>query len=127
MIAMNIKEARDLLDNRKLWPRVRDYLAKGGELLDFSVPENRMQLLDQATLRQIHLWQEALSHAAEWKTVVNGAKVRELKAAYPGIYPDVFRFLPYFSKFDLNDPENPALVQLLLKIRFPEAYELCYS
>ena len=122
---MDLKEARDLLNNRKLWPRVRDYLAKGGQMLDFSVPENRMQLLDAETLRQIHLWLEALAHAQEWKTVVEGAKVRELKAAYPGIYPDVFRYLPYFSKFDLADTKNIQLVQLLLKIKFPEAYELC--
>ena len=124
---MDLKEARDLLDNRKLWPRVRDYLAGGGQLLDFSLPENRMQLLDEETLRQIRLWLEALSHAEEWKTVVEGSKVRELKAAYPGIYPEVFRYLPYFSKFDLNDTKNPKLVQRLLKLKFPEAYELCCS
>jgi len=122
---MDLKEARELIANRQLWPRVRSYLARGGELLDFSKPMNRLVLLDKNTVTQIHLWLEALAHAEEWKTVVNGAKVRELKAAYPGIYPEVFRYLPYFTKFKLNDTENPELVIFLLKLKFPEAYELC--
>ena len=100
---MELNEARELISNRQLWPLVRSFLAAGGEMKDFSLPENRLLLLDKETLELIRLWLDALSHAAEWKTIVNGAKVRELKAAYPGIYPDVFRYLPYFSKFDLQD------------------------
>ena len=124
---MDLKEARELLDNRLLWPRVRDYLAAGGEMLDFSQQSNRLVLLDRKTLDQIHLWLEALAHAEEWKRVVDGAKVRELKASYPNIYPEVFRYLPYFSKFDLQDSSNFELVRFLLKLKFPEAYELCCS
>ncbi len=124
---MDLKEARELLDNRLLWPRVRDYLAAGGEMLDFSQQSNRLVLLDRETLVQIRLWLDALAHAEEWKKVVDGAKVRELKALYPGIYPDVFRYLPYFSKFDLNDPSDFELIKLLLKLKFPESYELCCS
>ena len=124
---MELKEARELIANRQLWPRVRNYLAAGGEMKDFNQPENRLLLLDKETLTKIRLWLEALSHAAEWKTIVDGAKVRELKASYPGAYPEVFRYLPYFSKYDLHDTSNMELVKYLLKLKFPEAYELCYS
>ncbi len=124
---MDLKEARELLDNRLLWPRVRDYLAAGGEMLDFSQQSNRLVLLDRETIVQIRLWLEALANAEDWKKVVDGAKVRELKAKYPGIYPEVFRYLPYFSKFDLSDPSDFELVKFLLKLKFPEAYELCCS
>ncbi len=82
---MELNEARELISNRQLWPRVRSYLAAGGEMKDFSQPENRLLLLDKETLEQLRLWLEALSHAAEWKTIVDGAKVRALKASYPGI------------------------------------------
>ncbi len=124
---MDLKEARELLDNKLLWPRVRDYLAAGGEMLDFSQQSNRLVLLDKETLAKVRLWLDALAHAEEWKKVVDGAKVRELKAKYPGIYPDVIRYLPYFSKFDLNDTSNFELVKFVLKLKFPEAYELCCS
>ncbi|MBP5641131.1 MAG: hypothetical protein J6X55_16740 [Victivallales bacterium] len=124
---MDLKEAKELVGNRQLWPRVRDYLAAGGEMKDFTKPENRLGLLDKETLDKVHLWLDALAHANEWKTIVDGAKVRELKANYPGIYPDVFRYLPYFSKFDLHDSSNLELVMFLLKIKFPEAYQLCCS
>ncbi len=124
---MDLKEARELIDNRLLWPRVREYLASGGEMLDFSVQSNRLVLLDRDTLGKVRLWLDALSHAEEWKTVVDGARVRQLKAEYPGVYPEVFRYLPYFSKFDLNDKSNFELVKFLLKLRFPEAYEICCS
>ena len=124
---MDLKEARELLNNRLLWPKVRAYLAAGGEMIDFSQPSNRLVLLDEETLSKVRLWLDALANAEEWKRVVDGAKVRELKAKYPGIYPDVFRYLPYFSKFDLNDQSNFELVKFLLKLKFPEAYELCCS
>lgn len=124
---MDLKEARELLDNKLLWPRVRAYLAAGGEMLDFSQQSNRLVLLDKETLVKVHLWLEALAHAEEWKKIVDGAKVRELKAAYPGIYPEVFRYLPYFSRFDLNDQSNFELVNFLLKLKFQEAYEICCS
>ncbi|MBR4675747.1 MAG: hypothetical protein IKP00_14900 [Victivallales bacterium] len=124
---MELKEAKELIANRLLWPRVRGYLAAGGEMKDFSKPENRLELLDKNTQEKVHLWLEALSHAAEWKKVVDSSKVKELKASYPGVYPEVFRYLPYFSKFDLQDYSNMELVKFLLKLKFPEAYELCFA
>lgn len=124
---MNLEEARELIGNRRLWPRVRDYLAAGGEMMDFSRPENRLALLDSETFQAIRLWLDGLANAESWKTVIDKEKVRQLKEQYPGVYPDVFRYLPYFAKYDLKDSSNIEMVMLLLKVRFPEAYELCYS
>lgn len=124
---MDLNEARELVANRQLWPRIRTYLASGGEMKDFSLPENRLLLLDKKTRDQVQLWLKALGQAESWKTVVDGAKVRQLKAEYPDVYPDVIRYLPYFSKFDLSDTSNIELVKHLLKLKFPEAYELCCS
>ncbi len=124
---MDLNEARELIANRQLWPRIRTYLAAGGQMLDFSKPENRLVLLDRETIKSVNLWLDALSHAAEWRKIVDGGKVRELKTTYPGVYPEVFRYLPYFSKFDLKDTSNTELVMFLLKLKFPEAYELCCS
>ncbi len=128
MAELDLKSARELVADQRLWPHVRDYLAAGNPLLDFSRPENRFALLDEETRRQIHLWLEALAHAAEWTTVVDGARVRQLQQDYPGAYPEVFRFLPYFAKFDLSKAaDQPDVVKRLLKLKFPEAFALCYS
>ena len=127
LIVMDLNEARELIANRQMWPRVRAYLAAGGEMRDFSLPENRLYLLDKETKDKIQLWLKALGQAESWKTIVDGAKVRQLKAEYPGVYPDAIRYLPYFSKFDLSDTSNIELVKHLLKLKFPEAYELCCS
>ncbi len=128
MVELDLKSARELVANQRLWPRVRDYLAAGKPMLDFSRPENRFSLLDEATQRQIRLWLEALAHASEWTTIVDGARVRQLQTDYPGAYPEVFRFLPYFAHFDLSKAaEQPDVVKRLLKLKFPEAFALCYS
>ena len=50
---MELSEARDLIANRQLWPRVRSYLVAGGEMKDFSLPENRLLLLDKETLSKM--------------------------------------------------------------------------
>jgi len=127
-MAMDLTSARTLVSNQQLWPRVRDYLAAGNPMLDFTKPENRLALLDEATQRQIRLWLEALGQASEWATVIDGETVRRLRAEYPGIYPEVFRYLPYFAKYDLSQAgTQPELVKSLLKLKFPEAYTLCYS
>ena len=125
---LDLKSARELVANGVLWPKVRDYLAAGKPLLDFSRPESRFELLDEETRRQVALWLEALPQAASWKIVVDGARVRQLRAEFPGVYPEIFRYLPYFKKFDLsNAAGSPEVVQCLLKLKFPEAYALCYS
>ena len=81
---LDLKSARELVANGVLWPKVRDYLAAGKPLLDFSRPESRFELLDEETRRQVARWLEALPQAASWKTVVDGARVRRLRAELPG-------------------------------------------
>ncbi len=121
-----IKEARALIADEVLWPKVRDYLARGGEFKTFPKGvKERLCLLDDETLRQINLWCEAISKAEEWRRVVDGVKVRELKAAYPGIYPEVFRYLPYFARFKRIDPSDESVILQVLKLKFPEVYKLC--
>ena len=117
---MTMDEARELVKS-PIWPQVRDvYLASG----DFAVypkgDPRRVEYLDAETRARIDLWLEALKHVEEWRTVVDGARVRELKAAYPGVYPEVMRYALYFA--GRSDP-----LPMLLKLKFPEAYELCCS
>ena len=142
----SVTEARELVGNAKLWPRVKEYLAAGGEFGLFPAKDpSRLRLLDGATRAEIGKWLEAIAEADGWRTVVDGAKVRELKAGYPGIYPDVFRYTAYFAKWrgTLDEMRRVAaerncrvsqvecpdfdMVLLLLRLKFPEAYGLCCS
>jgi hypothetical protein len=142
----SVTQARELLGNVRLWPKVRDYLAAGGEFELFPAKDpSRLKLLDQATRASIDRWLDAIAAADRWRKIVDGAKVRELKAEYPGVYPDVFRYAAYFAKWRgvLDEMARTAaakgcrvsqvqcpdfnMVLLLLKLKFPEAYELCCS
>lgn len=142
----SVTQARELIGNDRLWPKVKEYLAAGGEFEPFPAKDpSRLKLLDEATRTSIGKWIEAIASADAWRKIVDGAKVRELKAEYPGIYPDVFRYTAYFAKWQgvLDDMSQAAavkgcrvsqvecpnfdLVLLLLKLKFPEAYELCCS
>lgn len=117
---MTLEEARELLGNR-IWPRVRDRFLETGEFAVYPKGDlRRLDYLDAETRRRIALWQEAISKVDEWRTVVDGAKVRELREAYPGIYPEIFRYAAYFA-------DGKDVMMKLLKFKFPEAYELCYS
>lgn len=124
----DLNEARELVSNGVLWPKVRDYLARGGEFTRFPPgARSRLALVDDETRSRIDMWCEALRRAGEWKGIVDGAEVRRLKAVYPGVYPDVFRYTAYFSKFKNIDPANEEFLMLLLKLKFPEVYRLCSS
>ena len=142
----SVTQARELIGNAKLWPKVKTYLAAGGEFELFPAKDpSRLKLLDPDTRAAIGKWMEALAAAEGWRRIVDGAKVRELKAEYPGIYPEVFRYTAYFSKWcavlegmarsaaekgcrvSQVDCPDFNMVLLLLKLRFPEAYELCCS
>ena len=142
----SVTQARELISNDRLWPKVKEYLAAGGEFELFPAKDpSRLKLLDEATRTSIGKWIEAVAAADGWRKIVDGAKVRELKAEYPGIYPDVFRYTAYFAKWRdvLEEMSRVAserkcrvaqvecpnfdLVLLLLKLKFPEAYELCCS
>lgn len=139
-------QARELVGNAKLWPKVKAYLVAGGgfELFPAKDP-SRLKLLDDATRDALGKWMEALAAADGWRRIVDGAKVRELKAEYPGVYPEVFRYTAYFARWRgvLEEMSRKAsengrrvsaaecpdfeMVLLLLKLRFPEAYEICCS
>ena len=142
----SVTQARELIGNAKLWLKVKAYLAAGGEFELFPAKDpSRLKLLDPDTRAAIGKWMEALAAAEGWRRIVDGAKVRELKAEYPGIYPEVFRYTAYFSKWcgvlegmarsaaekgcrvSQVDCPDFNMVLLLLKLRFPEAYELCCS
>ena len=125
---LTIDEARKMVANADLWPQVRDYLVRGGEFELFPAGiKSRLKLVDSETLLKIDMWVEALKNAPDWKGIVEGDKVRELKSRYPGVYPEVFRYSAYFSKFKTIDPGNEDFMMLLLKLKFPEVYKLCFS
>ena len=125
---LTIDEARKMVANADLWPQVRDYLVRGGEFELFPAGvKSRLKLVDSETLLKIDMWVEALKNAPDWKGIVEGDKVRELKNRYPGVYPEVFRYSAYFSKFKTIDPGNEDFMKLLLKLKFPEVYKLCFS
>ncbi len=123
-----LKEARALLADSALWPWVREYLRRGGEFKPFPPGvKARLCLVDEETQRQIRLWCDALSKVEGWRSVVDGEKVRELKAAYPGVYPEVFRYAAYFARFKPLDPTHEDVILQVLKLKFPEVYQLCSS
>ena len=79
---------------------------------DFS----RLLLLDSGTLVAIARWLGALASATALRRVTRGPDVAALKAALPGVYPEVLSFAPYFAKSGLPDlsPEtSPDAVQSL--------------
>lgn len=83
-------------------PRVRRFvLSSLGIVPCFHVfPKDdwsRLLLLDGKTLEALVKWLGALVCADDLRRVTAGAAVRELKAAFPGIYPEVFGFTAYFS------------------------------
>ena len=126
---MDLNEARALVNDELLWPLVRDAFLATGEFRTYPKGDlRRVELLDTETREAIGLWLEGLAQADEWKKVLDGEGVRRLKADYPGVYPEVFRYGPYFARFDKKDiKDNPEALRLLLKLKFPEAYELCCS
>ena len=103
---MNTEEARRLIDSPD-WPKIKAQLLAGGDFTPYPAGE-------------VAKWLEAVGKIDEWRKVVDGAKVRELKAAYPGIYPEVLRLAPYFA--GRKDP-----LKTILKLKYPEAYRLCCS
>ena len=64
---------------------------------------SRLLLLEGETLESIARWIGALSVAERLRRVTSGADVRGLKAALPGVYPDVFAYTAYFARDGKND------------------------
>jgi hypothetical protein len=155
---IGMDEARALVGNAALWPRVREFLwdfarqvhpswladlenlealahfEQRTNLLHLDSPRikrfvleslevvpcfhafpkddgSRLLLLDAATLEDIARWLGALACAGELRRITGGAAVRELKAALPGVYPEVFGYVAYFSGLDSRrgDAEVPRL------------------
>lgn len=176
--------AQSLVSSLSTSPRVKKFVLGrlGVEPCFHTFPKDdwsRLALLDGATLFEIVKWLGALACVDELRRVTSGATVRELKAALPGIYPEVFGYTEYFRKLKVEklevegslpdaieklgcgmlhsflgelpaplwhrmllklphnlEPSTPDLqpsnlqpsnMQLLLKLRFPEAYTLCCS
>ena len=61
---------------------------------------SRLLLLDGPTLESVAKWLGALACADALRRVTDGATVRELKAALPGIYPEVFGYTMYFGSLE---------------------------
>ena len=136
---ITVEGARELVANKALWPRVRDFLwdfapqVHPSWLGDLGLPEglngsvraknfllaqlgvepcfhafpkddgSRLLLLDGAALESIAKWLGALACASKLRGVTSGADVRALKAALPGIYPDVFGYMAYFERFKIEE------------------------
>ena len=86
-------------------PRIKRYILSilGVEPFFHDFPKDdwsRLALLDGAELLEIGKWLGALVCAGELRRVTDGATVRELKAALPGVYPGVFGFTAYFTGLD---------------------------
>ena len=126
---MDMNEARALVNDAGLWPLVRDAFLREGEFRVYPKGDlRRLELLDAETRGEIDRWRYGLAHMSEWRKVLDGEGVRKLKSDYPGVYPEVFRYAAYFTRFSADGGmDNPEALKLLLKLKFPEAYGLCCS
>ena len=126
---MDLNEARALVGDERLWPLVRDAFLRTGEFKVYPKGDlRRLELLDEESRAAIDRWADGLAKSEDWKKVLDGKEVKAIKAEYPDVYPEVFRYLPYFARFESkNVKDNPEALKLLLKLKFPEAYQLCFS
>ncbi|MBQ6330730.1 MAG: hypothetical protein IJI35_17050 [Kiritimatiellae bacterium] len=70
---------------------------------------SRLLLQDAETFDAIAKWLGAVSNADRLRRVTSGSAVRELKAAMPGVYPDVFAYTAYFRRFKPDaETEGPV-------------------
>ncbi len=124
---MTMEEARALVAG-PLWPMVRDSFLSTGEFCVYPTGDmRRIGYLDGETRRSIELWKEALAKADGWKKIVSGEEVRSLRAAYPGVYPEVFRYQIYFSRWQEEIAAGAfpdGAMRQLLRLRFPDALAL---
>ena len=68
---------------------------------------SRIALLDFKDIDGAARWLGALSAADALRRTTAGAQVRALKAAFPGVYPDVFAYTAYFRRGDLPECASP--------------------
>ena len=89
-------------------PRVKAWVLKelGVEPCFHAFPKDdwsRLLLLDGATLESIAKWLGALACADKLRGITDGKTVRALKAALPGVYPEVFGYTAYFKGLEIKD------------------------
>jgi len=114
---MNLDEARELV-NGPLWPKVRDKFLATGEFVVYPKGDlRRFEYLDGELCAEIDRWMEGVLHLGVWRRVLDGKEVRRLKNEFPGVYPEILRYEAYFA-----GKKNPR--EVLLKLKFPEAYKL---
>lgn len=92
-------------------PRIKRYVLETLEVApvfhDFPATDNsRLLLLDSATLEGIAKWMGALLCQAALRRIMDGAKVRALKAAMPDVYPVVFSYTAYFTNLPQIEAGN---------------------
>jgi len=117
---MTLDEARELLAG-PLWKSVRDHFLAGNPLTVYPAGDlRRLEYIDADLKQQASRWCDAMARLAEWRKVVSGKEVRDLKERFPGVYPEIFRYETYFSKCR-NDEER---LRMVLKVRFPDVYEM---
>ena len=94
-------------------PRVKRFVlsALGIEPCFHAFPKDdwsRLILLDGQELELIVKWLGALACADELRRVTDGKTVRALKAALPGVYPEVFGYTMYFKRDegDMSDERD---------------------
>lgn len=144
---ITVEDARELVSNRLLWPRIRDFLwdfapqvheswledmewrkaadavaasprvkrlvldSLGVEPCFHFFPKDdgsRIVLLDGATLESMIKWLGALACSEALRRVTSGPAVRELKAAFPGVYPEVFGYTMYFREIGFQPGDAEA-------------------
>lgn len=89
-------------------PRIKRYVLEALKVApafhDFPATDNsRLLLLDSATLEGVAKWMGALLCQAALRKIMDGAKVRALKAAMPETYPAVFSYTAYFTNLPQVD------------------------
>ena len=106
MEGLNLPENLGVLEKLDGNPRVKAFIHSklGIDSCFHAFPKedwSRLALLDGETLLGIAKWLGAIVCAESMRRVTDGATVRALKAALPGVYPEVFSYTAYFQRFDL--------------------------
>jgi len=117
---MTLDEARELVAS-PLWQDVRDHFLEGNAFAVYPAGDlRRLDYLKCEKRLKVSHWCDATARLAEWKKVVDGREVRELKAKFPDVYPEVLRYEAYFAKCEDDD----VRLRMVLKLKFPEVLEM---
>ena len=113
-------------------PRVKRYILEslGVEPCFHAFPKedgSRLLLLDAATLESLVRWLGALACAEELRKITDGATVKTLKAALPGVYPDVFGYTAYFAFGSYLSHAETQRAQRLDETIVRVGYEILFS